>query len=371
MKDVLRILPLALLALSTGCDAVAAYLAGEVPAAELHVEGEPTARLEAEVLVDWDSLAMPGQLRVQRDRLLVLDYQGNTPIRVFDRETGALVASFGQKGEGPGEFRAAWALDPVPGEDAFWVYDAGLSRMTRIALDAGASMTKMLKLTSPGTVMQPVWVDESGLLALGIFSGGRLGFFDAAGHFEEARGLVPGEETDAPLLARQEAYQGTMAWRPDRTRFAVAARYADRIDLYDAAATHRGTAERPFGFEPLIRTADGEHFSSGPDTRFGYVAIAATADRIYGLYSGRTRRGFPGRANYADHVHVFDWSGRLLRVLRLPGDAIALAAHGPSSTLYAIHHAPRPVIVRYRIPPLPAPSGDSRPPEISMVQSFL
>ena len=70
---------------------------------------------------------------------------------------------------------------------------------------------------------------------------------------------------------------------------------------------------------------DGERgaaLATGENLRFGYVDVAVATDRIYALFSGRTRAGHPEDAVYANQVHVFDWSGALLSVLHLDADAM-------------------------------------------------
>jgi hypothetical protein len=91
--------------------------------------------------------------------------------------------------------------------------------------------------------------------------------------------------------------------------------------------------------------------ASGDDLRFGYVDVATTGSRIYGLFSGRRRGDFPrGQAVYARQIHVFDWAGELEAVLDLDSDVIAIAADERDRVLYAIRHDPLPAIVKYELP---------------------
>ncbi|MDZ7772428.1 MAG: hypothetical protein U5K31_06790 [Balneolaceae bacterium] len=46
------------------------------------------------------------------------------------------------------------------------------------------------------------------------------------------------------------------------------------------------------------------------NTRLSYVHVMADARFIYGLYSGRQRR--QGAADFANHLFIFDWEGRLV-----------------------------------------------------------
>ncbi len=89
---------------------------------------------------------------------------------------------------------------------------------------------------------------------------------------------------------------------------------------------------------------------SGDDLRFGYVDVATTESRVYGLFSGRLRGEYPKAATYAREVHVFDWTGRLETVIHLDSDAIAIAVDERDDTLYTIRHDPLPAIMKYGLP---------------------
>ena len=107
---------------------------------------------------------------------------------------------------------------------------------------------------------------------------------------------------------------------------------------------------RPYGFEPLYeakKSARTVAMASGDETRFGYLDLATTDSRIYALFSGRTRA--EGRANYGNTVHVFDWDGRLVDVLRLDEFVIALAVDPAGEALYGIRHDPFPAVLEFTV----------------------
>ncbi len=321
------------------------------------------AHLTGRVLNADDALAVPTRVAVVGGHLIVLDPVADSMVKEIDRDDGRLVRQFGRRGQGPGEFEGPWSIDPVPGSSSrFWVYDLMLDRSTLVDLDADFDDRarlgdRILRLRGTATLLDPIRV-AGHIVSPGLFQSGRLAILDGRGTLLRKTGPTPLPQLpDIPASVRQHAYQSRMEPNPSRTRLALATRHADRIDIYRADGTPITAAQRLFRFEPAFEV--GEHdgrpvFATGGDLRFGYIDLATTERRIYALFSGRTRAGFPGRANYGRFVHVFDWSGRLVRVLELDTPAIAVAVDAAGRTLYTIRHDPKPAILAYDLAGLAA-----------------
>jgi hypothetical protein len=156
-----------------------------------------------------------------------------------------------------------------------------------------------------------------------------------------------------PPAVVQHAYTGTLVARPDRQRFALLTRHADRIELFAANGDPLRTITGPAGFLPIYQVASRAGYpvmASGEDLRFGYVDASATNRALYGLYSGRARGELPGYAFYGTFVHEYDWEGKLRRVFKLDAYAIGIAVDPEGKTLYVSRLYPTPAILRYRLP---------------------
>lgn len=332
----------------------AACSAGE----EGQPEGSPSAGagvLRGEVLNKSDSLAQPVALAKVGEHLVVVDAINEPAVHVVRASDGALVRSFGRKGSGPGEFRGARSVATSPRKESeFWVYDIELSRLTRFDLrDSTRSGDHSLTFSSGILPMELAWLGDSVLVGTGIFQEGRLALFDTAGRMLRTIGSVPGaEDGKVPVSVLQHAYTGTVAPAPDRTRVALVTRHADRLEIYPADGAGATIVRGPDGFDPAfeVRQLKGHpYMATGEDLRFGYIDVTTTDDLVFALYSGRTRREHPGRASFADRVHVYDWSGNLKQVLKLDSAVIDIAVDQEGGRLYAIRHDPAPSIVAYSL----------------------
>lgn len=315
--------------------------------------------LQGAVYHEGEHLGMPMGLGTTSSTIVVIDRFAENSIHVIDRTTGNLRASIGRKGEGPGEFKGASSIDRVAGlQDEVWVFDPGTQRLTRVDLSAlhsdGGWAREFVSLRGSARVTSPVRTSSGELLAVGFFPEGRFGIFDQGGDQVDARGALPEWAEPIPPSVLQHAFMGTIKPDPARLRFAVGARHAGLLEIFDASGQKLARAQVPVEFEPRFTVNHREDrppsMGSGDDLRFGYVDVATTEARIYGLFSGRLRGDYPKSAWSAREVHVFDWAGRLETIIHLDSDAIAIAVDEQGDSLYAIRHDPLPAIMRYELP---------------------
>lgn len=369
------------LAVAAGCagrDGGRAHVRDPLPPAH----GAPAAQaLTGRILTASDSLTLPKGITLVGNKLVVLEADGAPAVQVFDEQSGALLASFGRVGGGPGEYRGLWSVDPVPDtSNEFWLYDLSQSRMTEIRLvqrpatrlanggptvplpDSAAVERTLNLVSTQGTILSPFWHGHQ-ILSLGFFDGGRIGIFDAQGRLQSAFGRLPPPPAGIPPEVWREAFQGRMEPSPDRSRFAVVTRMADRLDIYGADGRLIAHGQRLYDFDPPVAVSQlspRPALATGDTLRFGYVDLATTATRIYALFSGRVRRDYPGRANFGRTIHVFDWHGHIRQVLTLPRDALAITVDPSRHVLFAIHFDPTPSIGRYALPASGSAAGASR-----------
>ena len=316
--------------------------------------------LPGEIVFDGPSIAIPTEIAVVGKYVVVADLSADSVFHVIDPERAGAAIQFGRRGSGPGEFEQAWTIDPVPiGSANMWVYDAALARLTHVGIrdgDAGpaASVGRLISLQAPAVLTGPVWVDSTTLVSLGFFARGRVAFLSADGVLRHVVGELPAVSTTAPPEVAQQVNQATLALHPDRSLMVAATRHASNIEIYSADGSLIGIFPGPLTVEPrfAVQVARGRPtMATGLDLRFGYIDVAATEDHIYALFSGRTREGFPGSANFARFVHVFDWSGNFQYALELDATVLTIAVDDAGNFLFATRHEPEPAVLRYGLGP--------------------
>ncbi len=155
----------------------------------------------------------------------------------------------------------------------------------------------------------------------------------------------------------QHVFQATLAIHPNRELIVAATRHASNIEIYRTDGTVVGVFEGPLPVEPryeIQNSAGRPTMATGSDLRFGYLDVTASAKHIYALFSGRTRAGFPGAANFGRFVHVFDWTGNFELAFELDAAVLTIAVDEDGHSLYATRHEPEPAVLRYTVRVLPS-----------------
>ncbi len=325
--------------------------------------------LESRPLYDGSELSMPTRMAVAGDRLVVLDALGRTAVHLLDRHSGALLESFGGRGEGPGEFRGPRSIDVLPGGEGFWIHDVNLQRSTLYPVDPGRPVdfigagpaaaenrdhrwAEIVTFADGAGVIEPIRVGDR-ILAAGMFERGRLGHLDAEGRFVRASGPLPSVPEGVSAYALQFIHQGALRGTPARDRFALSSLSFSRIELYDRQGVRRALVQAPIELKPEIvgREVGGKRSAIvSPESPAGYTDVTVTGAAIYALYSGRDPAVYRDEAIYGRQVHVFAWSGEFVGALDLDYAAIAIAVSPDGSELYGLRHLPAPEIRRHTLP---------------------
>ena len=325
---------------------------------ELSHDGLPLRSANGTVLSESPLLGLPSDIGVVGPFLVLLDLASDSVVHVLDEKTGAHLAQLGARGEGPCEFKSVWTLDPVPGDSNLaWIYDIGLLRLTQI--DVARSLrehrlacTHMLTMRSDAVPTGPVWLDGETMASLGFFPTARLGFFDSEGNLMGTAGAVPAGDGSMDAGVRQHAYQATLTKNPSANLLATATRHASLLEIYKTSGESVTVVEGPLTVHPQFgvgRSVRGLAMQTGRDLRFGYVDVTAGPSRIYALFSGRTREGYPKSAFQGRFIHMFDWEGQFDSALELDADIVGIVADESSESIFAIRHDPTPAVLRYRL----------------------
>jgi hypothetical protein len=302
-----------------------------------------------------DSLAQPFHSIVVGDYLVVLEQSPGPALHVLDRFDGTLIESYGGRGEGPGEFEMPWSIDRDPAGDAIWIFDPDLGRLTRIELsllrlnpDSVGPFVLNLRTQSP--IGGPVWTSQGTLISSGAYEDYRFAVVDSAGNEIGQVGPLPPGDPDISVRFRNLIHQGTPATNPDHNRFVIGSRHVPRIEAFDQQGRSVAIAQAPFEWDLTAQDLPFvDRFAVGDDWKAGYVAVAASKRRFFGLFSGRTYEDSADRKYFGRFVHVFNWDGRFVGYIALEVDARDISVDPDGSTLYVLEWDPVPTVGAYEL----------------------
>ena len=313
---------------------------------ELSHQGLPVEALPSRILTQDEVIGIPARLRRVGSRLLLMDAVGDPALEVFDAESGRLLGTFGRRGGGPGEFfghpRVVGGSGPATEDgDRVWLHDQNIRRLLLADLEE-LRILDSLSFRLEEQVWDISWRADSTLLGLAQDGVHALVTFDDSG--KVLRRLVGDSSGWAriPPADRADARSAYMCSSPDGAKVALAYRHAGRVELYSADGDLLARARAPHPFEPWIddhpairvKYPDGTFSSGSPNHRAAYYACAASRQHVFALFSGRLRKDFVRTQHECRHVHVFDWSGRLVRVIGLDHGTGTLEVDPGGSRLY-------------------------------------
>lgn len=310
------------------------------------------------VVSEDSAFAIPWQLRVLDDStLLTVDMQ-QPYFHLVDRRSGRVHRSFGRAGRGPGEYVSQPQVAIRRDHPRSWLaWTRELSRLTFVEIGTSrgradstltvgfsGAINNPMGLVDDSTVLLSAATDTSGVVMVDT----RTGALRIAG--SPMRFMHPDSMT--PSGRRQLSSTIIACLRPRGDSYFRASQMAGRAEI---VAIHGGdvdTVAVPYPYEPYYEydLDDGGGYVAqwNRHQRRAYQDCAATDQLILALFSGRLRGAYENQWDriLARFIHVFDWSGQLLTVLRLPEPAWSIAYDEQRQVLYLTRWDPVPGILR-------------------------
>jgi hypothetical protein len=314
--------------------------------------GVPVDTLVSTALSASDSFGVLTSVAVVGDYVVAGEAYDAPYFHVLDRSDGSLLASFGRTGSGPGEFNLAPQFIPTaPGTTTLWVAPQ-LGRQL-VELDVRAIvqnqpdwLVQTVNMEDPGFRPAGLWLTPEELVVRSYTPTGDapLVIFDAKGTRQDSLATVSIPDGRLRAGSRWGAYMFAMCASPNGEHIAAAFANTGRLEIRSRASRATIDAQVPYRFRPhlpLLGKIMMDFKGGTAGNRRAYSDCVATNSLIYATFAGTLRgkqRNAPPPAN--TFVHVFDWSGRLVRVHHLDHVAYGIDLDRENGVLYSVSSYP-------------------------------
>lgn len=292
--------------------------------------------IEGKILELDTTLIRPRYLAIYNDKLIVGSAKEGNLIQEFSM-SGKLVNSFLPKGSGPVEAMSVGGLKVLVNSDC---------EETLFALD------KMLKrgyffsefshqeFNLKNLYLEMVPISKSKFIVQELDSDNRFGLLNLEDETINSFGLSVEHDASNTSYILSQAFQGHGTVSEDKSRFIFASKLTDRIEIYNLNNFSLISLTRgPIFYEPIFEEVQrGEYsvFSENNDGRFSYIDIDVGKNHFYLLFSGDSREENPGKAHYGKQIFVLDYSGKIIKILKLDHPLLDFEVDEDNSIIYGI-----------------------------------
>lgn len=301
-----------------------------------------------------DSLFNPAKLKKEGRHIFVNDLKSNKVITIFNTN-GSYKSSIGIKGKGPGEI-----LSPFGSLDFYnnklWVFDGTQNKYSGFHKDSILSndykpTENELFFDSKTRFYELGWLDSETIVGLDFSEvNNRLSFYNVTTKQATNKGTLPPlPQSDIPIPVHKQSLMATLKVKPDKSKIVLANLYTDLIEIYSQNGSDEVKVKTDLDFAPKYELSNNGHrvvMGQGGDTKFGYVDLTVSNNKIYALFSGKTRDVSPFA--FGKSIHVFDWQGNLLNVLELKKRSIAIEIDTDDKNLFVIEYG-NANVVQYKL----------------------
>jgi hypothetical protein len=315
--------------------------------------GVPVDTLLSTVVSASDSFGLLTSVAVKGEYLVVGEGYDAPYLHILDRESGSLLTSAVRQGGGPGEFTAAPLMAPTAYRDDLTLSLLSQLTDTESRIDVEAIVEKRQDWLRRSVPMQDArfswpgtWLTPNELLVRGYTSRGEdpLLIFDTLGVVRDSLvDLIFADDRIRPE-GLASAYRFHLCAHPHGKQVALPFANTGRLTIVNRSTDSILEAAVPYRFRPhlpLLGKIMREFKSGTAGNRNAYQDCVATDSLIYATFSGALngkQRNAPPPAN--TFLHVFEWSGRLLRVHHLDHVAYGIDLDRESNVLYSVSSYP-------------------------------
>jgi len=158
---------------------------------------EKEVNLHSRVIINGDETNRAGDFVIVRDHLLLIDYQADEFIKIFDLKSHKLLKSFGRHGQGPSEFIQPVQIILSPKDkNVFWIFDLSTKQLKKYdinnVLNNEFRPERIIRLKGEnGFNIHFVITPDDKILVTGFYVNGRINIFNMDGDLIKTIGKIP------------------------------------------------------------------------------------------------------------------------------------------------------------------------------------
>jgi len=292
-----------------------------------------------------ENLGYPNKIYCYDSIIALLDINDKHQVHLLSANTKEVLNKIITKGQGPNELIGAWHLTSMDGTGSFYVHDI-VSRYimgVNITNALYSEFKPFLKIhlrdeLSMGDCAE--LLNDSTFVMSGRFDDCRIIKFNNDGKILEKIGVTPDinkKRRFDPILS--ESYQGKIKLKPDGSKYALACKFADQIEIFDCnGISQERFIVGPMFFSPVYKTVNRGGSSAMAIDREksieGYTSLAVSDNYIIGLFSGASLSG--RQSGDSKILHVFDWDGNPVARYFLNQECLSIDIEANKLILYAL-----------------------------------
>lgn len=270
----------------------------------------------------------PVRLSLQDSILFSIDatYSSDTLVRCFSILSGRYLGPIFMKGNGPKEVLSVSSIEFSVDSTKFWTFDVTkqnwfgrkLESLNKyLSIDENDYTILSLKNIELLGLDQPHWI-KNGFVATSLFKHKERFFVYTTDHKLKKTVINPNLYIKEGIFADNvlgDIFSTRLCTTPDFTKIILAGRYLDLIEIYDVDGNIKKMLKGPkkeFDLDFDKQKSIGRSaFVKNMNTRRAYLAVKATSDNIYALYSGKSKKD-KENYSYSKSMYVFSLDGSCL-----------------------------------------------------------
>lgn len=304
--------------------------------------------IEAEFInIDKFIINAAMDLKLFNNLLIVEDFiQQPHCFFVVDLSQNEVIATFPNKGKGPGEIINPSMNPYITDVGTLQLFDPNTRRICEYSLD----LTNLGKVISEIKLPQVLYKDNGFILECFHIDNSFIAIGNGNPFFSKYRFLhlnednnhsFTGEIEKIPSHINNETFQKIMMYvrrveiKPDKSKILFVSYIGGRMEIFENMNTKEGIQNTiSKNFSPYIFTEDEYNVVWNDDTIIGFEDIFVTNDYIYALYNGCKGDEY----EYPSTIKVFNWDGLPVRQFNLNTNLRSIAVDEENNCIYGIFY---------------------------------